>query len=179
MNSAKNKMDIRQKILEIRSAQDRSTFGVYFANRPEEFQELLACFFNLDEYPYKEYASWMLIHISQSKRIDLQSYYPQFVDLLFKTNDQTVLRNITRTLHDFTVTNYRESEFIDLLIGFVQDHNNKVALHVYSIYLLAQFVRHYPELKAEISEVIALHRVGKSAAYFSSERNFHKLTKSI
>lgn len=172
-------MNIRDKILEFRSTLDRSTLGDYFVNRPEEFKELLDCIFNLETYPYKEYASWMLIHISQSGKIDLQPYYPRLVDVIFTTNDQTVLRNVTRTLHELEITNYRETELIDLLIGFIQNYENKVALQVYSIYLLAQFVLKYPELKDEISQIIALHRNGKTAAYFSSERNFHKLTKSI
>ncbi len=172
-------MDIRRRILEIRSSRDRSTFGEYFVNRPEEFKELLACVFNLEEYPYKEYASWMLIHIAQSKRIDLQPYFPQFVDLLFNTDDQTVLRNIARTMTELQVNDHRESEFIDLLIGFIQNYDNKVALQVYSMYLLAQFVLRYPELKDEISEVIALHRTGKTVSYTVAERHFHKMTRSI
>lgn len=172
-------MDIRQKILEIRSSRERSTFGDYFAHRPEEFEELLDCVFHLEEYPYKEYASWMLIHIAQSKRIDLQGYFPQFVDVLFRTDDQTVLRNIARTMTELKVTDYRESEIIDLLIGFIQNYDNKVALQVYSMYLLAQFVLRHPELKAEISEMIDLHRTGKTVSYAVAERHFHKMTRSI
>lgn len=172
-------MDVREKILEIRSTRDRLAYVDYFENRPKEFDSMMNCIFSLDEYPYKEYASWILIHISQSGKMNLDSYYPRLVDLLFKTEDQTVLRNVTRSLHQFNVTDYRESEFVDLLISFVQNYENKVALQVYSMYLLAQFIKRYPELKDEITEIIALHRTGKTAAYGSAERNFHKMLRKI
>lgn len=172
-------MDIREKILEIRTTWDKTAFVNYFIDRPKEFDELMNCIFNLEEYPYKEYASWTLIHIAQSGRVDLKPYYTRLVDILFKTKDQTVLRNVTRSLHEMQITDYRESEFIDLLISFIQDYDNKVALQVYSIYLLGQFVKRYPELKDEITEIVALHRSGKTASYHAAERNFLKSMAKI
>lgn len=172
-------MDIREKILEIRTIFDKAAFVDYFVDRPKAFNELLECIFNLEEYPFKEYASWILIHISQANKIDLSSYYEQLVDVLFKTDDQTVLRNVTRTLYDFELTDYRESEFIDLLISFIQNYDNKVALQVYSIYILSKFVKRYPELKEEITEIIALHRTGKTVSYKVAERNFIKSVAKI
>lgn len=172
-------MDIREKILEIRTAFDKTAFVDYFNNRPKEFDELMQCIFNLEEYPIKEYASWILIHVSQSGKIELQNYYPQLVDVLFRTDDQTVLRNVSRSLHQFQVTDYRESEFVDLLISFIQNYENKVALQVYSMYLLAQFIKKYPELKEEIAQIIALHRNGKTSSYGAAERNFHKMLRKI
>lgn len=172
-------MDIREKILEIRTVFDKTAFVAYFNDRPKEFDELMNCIFALEEYPIKEYASWILIHVSESRKIDLQPYYPKLVDVLFKTKDQTVLRNVSRSLHHFQVNDYRESEFIDLLISFIQNYDNKVALQVYSMYILAQFIKIYPELKEEISEIIALHRTNKTASYFAAERNFHKMMRKI
>ncbi len=172
-------MEIREKILEIRSAFDKPVFVNYFIERPKEFDKLMDCIFNLDEYPYKEYASWILIHVSKSGKLELQGYYTRLVDLLFITDDQTVLRNVTRSLHQFHVTDYRESEFVDLLISFIQNYENKVALQVYAMYILAQFIKRHPELKEEISQIIALHRTKKTAAYYSAERNFHKMLRKI
>ncbi|NVK62987.1 MAG: hypothetical protein HWE22_00315 [Flavobacteriales bacterium] len=172
-------MNIKEKILEVRTNRDKSANVGYFANRPDAFDELMQCIFNLEEYPYKEYASWLLIHISRSKKIDLQPYYTRMVDVLFETTDQTVLRNVSRSLTEMEITDYRESEFIDLLIGFIQNYENKVALQVYSIYLLQQFVKRYPELKEETIEIIALHRSGKTVSYKVAERNFLKFVSKL
>lgn len=172
-------MDIREKILEIRTTFDKSAFVDYFVQRPNELDELMKCIFRLEEYPFKEYASWILIHISQSGKVDLSAYYNELIDVLFKTDDQTVLRNVTRSLHQFKVTDYRESEFIDLLISFIQNYDNKVALQVYSMYILAEFIKKYPELKEEIVQIIALHRTGKTVSYGAAERNFHKMVRKF
>ncbi len=172
-------MEIREKILEIRTTRGKAAFVDYFVDRPKEFNEMMNCIFALEEYPIKEYASWILIHVSQSGKFELQHYYARLVDLLFKTDNQTVLRNVTRSLYQFQITDYRESEFVDLLISFIQNYENKVALQVYAMYILAQFVKRHPELKEEISQIIALHRTKKTAAYYSAERNFHKMLRKI
>ena len=172
-------MSFHEKILQIRTIKDKKVSVDYFVNHPKDFQKLMQCIFDLEEYPVKEYASWLLIHISQSKRIDLTPYYKRMVDVLFETDNQTVLRNVSRSLHEMNITKYRESEFIDLLIGFIQNSENKVALQVYSIYILQHFVRRYPELKEEIIEIIALHSNEKTAAYGIAQRNFLKFAAKI
>lgn len=142
-------------------------------------EEVLQCIWNLDAYPYKEYASWMLIHLLKSKKIDGQALYPQLVDVLFKTEDQSVLRNVVCSLDLLKITDYRESELIDLLISFIQNSSNKVALQVYSMRVLVQFCHRYPELKSEIEQLIALNSEGKTAAYRSAQRFFMSKTKSL
>lgn len=172
-------MSIKERILEVRSNSDKSVSVDHFVKHPEELDQLIQCIFNLEEYPYKEYASWLLIHIATSKKVDLQPYYPQLVEVLFKTDNQTVLRNVARSLTEMKITDHRESEFIDLLIGFIQNYENKVALQVYSIYILQQFVKRYPELKDELVEIIALHRNGKTVSYKVAERNFLKFISKM
>lgn len=163
---------MKEKILEIREARDRKAFVEYFIEDPKKIDELVSFIFNLEEYPYKEYASWILMHIVQSKKIDVQYLYPSLVDLVFKTDNQTVLRNVTNCIYHLKITNYRESEFIDLLIGFIKNYETKVAVQVYAIYSLLQFVKTYPELKQEICEIIDFHSEGKTPAYMVAQKRF-------
>lgn len=172
-------MSIRDEILRIRQVRNKSEFISLFQKNPEYLDELLKEILNLSEYPYKEYASWILVHLCKSSDLDIQKHYPDLIDVLFKTNDQTVLRNIVNCISMLKIQEYRESDLIDLLIHFIQDPKNKVALHVYSIYILIQFVQKYPELKSEISEIIAHNERGKSAAFQVARRNFDTRTKKI
>lgn len=171
-------MDIREKILEVRTERDKQKFITYFRAHPDQLNELVHLVLKLEPYPYKEYGSWILTHLSKSDQLNLQHLYPSFVDLLFKTDDQSVLRNVLRCLNFLEITEYRESEFIDLLIGFIRDYSNKVALQVYSIYMLIPFVKKYPELKSEILETIHLYSKNKTAAYTIAQRNFIQSTKN-
>ena len=112
------------------------------------------------------------MHIVQSKRIDVQYLYLKLVDVLFATDNQTVLRNVSNCTYHLQVTEYRESEFIDLLLGFIKNYDNKVALQVYSIYTLMQFVQRYPELQQGVSEIIKLHSNGKTVSYRVAKSRF-------
>lgn len=165
-------MEIKEKVIEIRTSRNKTDYIEYFVNHPSEISSLYKLVGDLEEYPYKEYASWVLVHLCKSERIDLKHLYNDLVDITFCTNDQTVLRNVINCINELKITEYRESEFIDLLISFVQNHENKVALHVYSIYILIQFCIKYPELSPEIKDIIELNREGKSAAYCIARRNF-------
>ncbi len=141
----------RRHLLDFRLVKrDPKKFVSWYKAHPDELQELIDMILRLDEYPYKEYASWILTHLCKSGEFDFQYLYPDLVDLTFRTDNQSVLRNVVQCITTLTITDYRESEFIDQLIGFIQNSDNKVALHVYSIYVLIQFVKRYPELLPEI-----------------------------
>jgi hypothetical protein len=169
--------DIRHKILSIRSTLDRSAFIDYFVEHPKEVDALAEFIFKLEEYPMKEYASWILTHICKSGRINVQYLYPKLVDVLFLAKDQSTLRNVANCINLLEVTDYRESELIDLLISFIKDFDNKVALQVYAIHALVQFVKRYPELLPELEEIIKFHAHEKTAAYGSAHRKFLKRTR--
>jgi len=172
-------VDIKEKVREIQIVRDKQSFVKYFSNNKKDLDALVKLTLDLEEYPYKEYSSWVLVHLCKSQNTDLQYLYPDFVDLLFKTDNQSVLRNVVNCLCQLKITDYRESDLIDQLILFIQTHENKVALQVYAMFLLVQFIKKYPELKPEIIEVIELNKRGKTAAYSSASRKFLRLIKNI
>jgi len=168
---------IQEKILEFRTSRDKPAFVRYFLENEQRLELLMGHLWSLAPYPYKEYASWMFIHICKANPSQQQKHYAKLVDVLFETKDQSVLRNVCCALQHFTIESHRESAFIDQLIAFLQDSSNKVALHVYSIYILGKFCQKYPELTAEITEIIDHNARQKSAAYGSARRNFAKMTR--
>ncbi|MFT5860834.1 MAG: hypothetical protein ACI865_002949 [Flavobacteriaceae bacterium] len=167
-------MNLKRKILDIRTARDKVAFVDYFIADPDKVDALSDYIFKLSEYPYKEYASWILMHICKSDQIDLQYLYPKLVDVLFITKDQTVLRNVTNSINQLQITAYRETAFIELLLGFIKNYENKVAVQVYSIYLLIQFMERHPELIQEVVAIIKLHSNGKTMAYCVAMRKFNE-----
>ena len=77
------------------------------------------------------------------------------------------------------IQEYKESEFIDLLFNFILDKSHKVALHVYSMYVLANFIKKYPELKDEFLQTISLNSANTSPAYSAGVRKVQKILKNI
>ena len=169
-------MEMARKFLkeDFRWAMDKKQLLSPFLKDAKKIDALVQITHDLEEYPLKEYASYALTHL-QKGGIDLSSHRKKFIDTLFKTDDQTVLRNVTNMLSHMELTSYKESELLDLLLEFVIDPKNKVALHVYSIYILAKFVRKYPDLEQEIRTVIIYNSKDKAPAYRIAIRNFEKL----
>ena len=172
-------MEIKELVLNIFENRNFDFYKKYFKQNTEQLDELFLLVKNQAEYPLKEYASWIFVHLCKSQAQDIQPYYNAFVDILFESDNQSVLRNVLNVIKHLEKNDYRESEFIDLMIGFIQNSKNKVALHVYSMYVLIHFILKYPELKSEIIKVIELNSEGKSPAYYAGFRHFSKSLKNI
>jgi len=170
---------VREKIMEAKKGRDFGYFQSYFKTYPDGIKFLVKVIANEELYPLKEYSSWIVVHLCKSQPEQITPFYRNFVDILFKSNDQTVLRNVANIISHLKVQSYKESQLVDLLLGFIQEHSHKVALHVYSMQILAQIVLKYPELKQEIIEVIELNDKDKTPAYNAGKRNFLKKTKKI
>lgn len=172
-------MNVKERVLEIRKERNFEAFEKHLIQHPNELSQMVQLIFDQEEYPYAEYSSWILVHFAKKHPEKVIPFYEGLIDVLFKSKNQSVLRNVTNIIQSLSITDYRESDLIDLLIGFIQDYENKVALQVYSMYALIQFTKRYPELKNEIIEIIEINAEGKSAAYRAAHRNYLKKTKKL
>jgi hypothetical protein len=66
-----------------------------------------------------------------------------------------VLRSLTSVNSFLGKSNYREGELLDRLLQFIQSEENKVALQVYALHTLTDFVKSYPEINIEIEAILA------------------------
>jgi hypothetical protein len=169
--------EIHRQLETFRGSRDIPKFTKYFTADPERMDGLMQCIYNLEPYPFKEYGSWLFSHMIKSKKVDGLPYYNKLVDTFFKTEDQTVLRNIVNCLMMISVQEYRESELIDRLIECINNASYKVAVQMYSMRLLMQFCDKYPEFIPEVREVIHLNKEGKTAAYKVGLRDFDRKFK--
>ena len=168
-------MNLKDERLIFHQSRDLKSYTKSIVDEPIKIEKLVKIISNLEEYPLKEMSSWILTHIAKSNPELIQPFYEKLVDILFITENQTVLRNCTNILYHLNPTEYKESELIDQLIQFIQNNNNKVALQVYSIYFITHFVKKYPELFEEVRSIIELNSHNHSPAYNVAIRNFRKL----
>ncbi|MDG1148648.1 MAG: hypothetical protein P8N52_10120 [Crocinitomicaceae bacterium] len=170
---------VRAKVLEAKATRNIIELCSYFSKHPDGVRCLIQIVDNEEKYPLKEYSSWIIIHVCKNKPELVEPFYKKLVGILFKSSNQTVLRNIANIIMTVGIQPYKESELVDVLIGFIQEHTHKVALHVYSMQILAQIVLKHPELKPEIIAVIELNDKDKTPAYNAGKRNFLKKTKQV
>ena len=128
----------------------------HFVAHPEQIPDLVDLALGSKKPPLPAHASWILIHIAKTDWTLLRSYEHAFIDHFLQSTNQSILRNLLVSLLEFPLRDYRESDFLDSLITHVKNEENKVALRVYSLYKLTEFVQRYPEIKVEIDAVIEL-----------------------
>ena len=170
--------EVHRQLEAFRGSRDIPQFTQFFLADPKRLERMMQCIYDQEPYPYKEYGSWLFSHMVKNKSVDGLPYYNRLVDTMFETEDQTLLRNVANCLLYISVQEYRESELFDLLLGFVNNASNKVALQMYAIRMLMQLCEKYPELIPEVREVIHLNKEGKTAAYNVAVRDFEKKFKS-
>ncbi len=166
--------EIHRQLTSFRESRDIPKFTKFFTASPDRLDALVNCITELEPYPFKEYGSWLLVHMIKDRKVDGLPYYRRLLDTLFETDDQTMLRNILNCMNEIGVQEYRESELIDLCLGFINDASNKVALQMYSMRTLMTFCEKYPDLVSEVREVIHLNSKEKTAAYKVGMRDFEK-----
>lgn len=126
-------------------------------------------------YPKSEYASWILTHLAKEDKSYVAIYQERIIDCILNSKNQSVLRNLVGSLNSLDYCSFKESELIDALFQFLLDKNNKVALHVYSVYLLQKYLLVYPELKNELDAILTTFDQNCSPAMKVAIRKyFHK-----
>lgn len=151
-----------------------------FIAHPEQIPDLVELALGSKKAPLPAHASWLLIHLAKADWTLLASYEQVFIDHFLLSTNQFILRNLLVTLLEFPLTEYRESDFLDSLITHVKNEENKVALRVYSLYKLTEFVQRYPEIKAEVDAVIELiQEHPMSPAMKVGIRNFEKMCRKL
>ena len=151
-----------------------------FVAHPEQIPDLVELALGSKKAPLPAHASWLLIHLAKADWTLLASYEHAFIDHFLVSTNQSILRNLLVTLLEFPLTDYREGEVLDALIAHLKNEVDKVALRVYSLYKLAEFVQRYPEIKTEIDAVLELIQVNPmSPAMKVGIRNFEKKMQKV
>lgn len=123
-----------------------------------------------EKYPFPQYSSWILIHVTEKHLEKIQPYHHQLIDTFLMLKDPSAQRNIANCLIKMPFTSYREGELLDRLFDFLLDPNSKVALKVYAMYLIVDFIRIYPELEGELLAILEKNQELESPAYRSGMR---------
>lgn len=173
-------MDIKELILTHYKSRDFIKQHTYFIENPKKLAELIDLAKSDLNYPFPQYASWWLFHISRSNSSVLLPFQNQLIDCVLENENMSVLRNTLGVLLELPMTEYKEGFLLNRLFHFLQSDTYKVAIHVYSLYLLINFTKKYPEIKQEIVEIIIIkEEQAHTPALKMGIKNYLKATKTI
>lgn len=160
----------------------------YFHKNTKEIPELLAFSMNGQNGKLAEYGSWLSNHLYESvqKKSDphsmkIKGHFLERIDVMIRVlkteSNQSILRNWLRMLLLIRPNADYDGLLLDVGLNFIENPKNKVALHAFSISLIAPIVKRQPELLDEILSILEYHKEGKSNAYHSSLKNFKKINR--
>lgn len=173
-------MDIIQLIDARHKTRNFTSLASQFVENSQQIEALVKTALSDLNYPYPEYASWLLLHVAKANATLLEPFQTAIIDRILTCDNQSALRNLVASSTHLTLIDYKEGEFLDRLISIVKNNENKVALIVYSIYKLVDFTLKYPEIKHEIVEILKIKQEnGLSPALRIGIRNYTIRTKKI
>lgn len=147
-------MDIEKALLKEHSKKQKDAIVRYIGNDPARFRELMNCFFKGD-YRLTQRAAWPMSDCVKLHPALVKPWLGKLVACL-KRKDMhpAVERNITRLLEDIAIPEKWQGEIMDYCFRAVADINAAIAVKAYSITILENLARLYPEILPELITII-------------------------
>lgn len=104
-------------------------------------------------------ASWTLLHLSFEKPEMIKPVIPQLIKFLNGTNQHTgAIRNVIRIFQEIDIPEKYCGPIFDLCLCFLKNTTLPHAVRVFSLYVLTNICKKYPELKSEVELIISEFR---------------------
>ncbi|WP_031529387.1 hypothetical protein [Dyadobacter crusticola] len=162
-------MEIKAELLagERLSKQKAVAIAEYAAASPETFRELVACFLSEDPRLVQRAAHSLSIAARKNPEL-VQPFTGTLVQQLGRTDvHNAVLRNSARILECVPVPEEFHAELIETAFRIIQDRQSAIAVRVFSLTIVYNLSRIYPELGTELKFVIEERLPFESAAFKS------------
>jgi hypothetical protein len=125
-------------------------------------------------YPYPQYSSWLLTHVTENYFDKVLPFHSRIIDTFLACKEPSTQRNLCNVLTRFPKIEYRDGELLNAYFDFLQNSETKVALKVYSMYQIVPFLKTYPEIKSEFKGIIEAGMQRETAAFVAAGRKVLK-----
>jgi hypothetical protein len=147
-------MNLREEILKEHSKVQSQKIIDWVSNSQKRFDALVHLFLG-DEYRVTQRAAWPLSYIAIEHPHLTQKYLPVFVKLLGNSKlHKAVRRNVVRLLQFVKIPDELHGELMNYCFDFIADVNEAAAVKAFSLTILENLSKEYPEIKPEIKTII-------------------------
>ena len=147
-------MDLKEKILEKHSKTQCDTIVRYIGNNKDRFGELMKLFFKGEDL-IKQRAAWPMSYCVKNHPKLIEPYYKKLLDNLEKPNlHDSILRNTVRLLQYVKVPEKYHGQVMTICFNFIQSNETAVAIKAFSLTVLQNLSKDYPEILHELKTII-------------------------
>ena len=160
-------MDLRAKILAIKSKADCNSVLRWIGNNQQRFDELFNLFLG-NEYRVTQLSAWPLSYAAISHPELIKKHFPKLVSNLQKPGIHVaVKRNTVRLLQFVEIPKKFHGDIMDTCFRFIASPTEAVAVKAFSLTILEKLSHQYPDIKNEIKLVIKERWDHETAAFHS------------
>jgi len=168
-------MDLRAAILKEHSKKQCSLIVKYIGDDKKRFAELMKLFFS-GEYRVTQRAGWPMSYCIQNHPSLINPYYKKLLVFLKRKDvHPAVERNIMRLLEDVDIPKRYQGEIMNSCFEYISDPQAAVAVKAFSLGVLKNLIKIYPEILPEIKLIIEERWDTETAAFRSRAKKFLKM----
>lgn len=169
-------MDIREALLKEHSKKQCLRIVKYVGPSPERFRELVTLFLS-DEYRVVQRAAWPVSYCVEEHPELMKPYWGKFIKCLGAKGTHTaVSRNIMRLLQYNDIPKRYQGQVMDACFHFIADPQEAAAVKAFSLTVLYNLYKLYPEILSEIKTIIEERWATETPAFKVRARVFLKLS---
>lgn len=147
-------MNLREEILKEHSKAQCNTIVQWVGNSQKRFEELFHLFLT-DEYRVIQRAAWPVSNCVIGHPVFIKNNFRKLINNLAKPGlHNSVKRNSVRLLQHVDIPEKFQGEIMDICFGFVATPSEPVAVKAFSLTVLGNLAKQYPEIIPEIKILI-------------------------
>ena len=158
-------MNLREQILSEHSKSNTSKIIKWIGNSQQRFDELFNLFLH-DEYRVVQRAAWPLSYCVIEHPQLISKHFSKLIKNLHKKGiHDSVKRNTMRLLQDIDIPEKFHGEIMDICFKYISSITEAVAIKAFSLTVLQQLSKKYPEIKNEIKLIVEERWQHETAAF--------------
>jgi hypothetical protein len=158
-------MVLRNQILKEHTKENCKAIVEWVGNDVSRFDELFNLFLN-DEYRVTQRAAWPMSYCVIAHPELMKNNFEKLIENLRKPHfHDSIKRNTVRLLQSIVIPEEQEGAIMELCFNYIQSPTEAVAIKAFSLTILGNLAKRYPEIIPEIKLLIHDQMLHQTAAF--------------
>jgi hypothetical protein len=158
-------MVLRNQILKEHTKENCKAIVEWVGNDVSRFDELFNLFLN-DEYRITQRAAWPMSYCAIANPELMKNKFEKLIENLRKPHlHDSIKRNTVRLLQSIVIPEEQEGAIMELCFNYVESPTEAVAIKAFSLTILGNLAKKYPEIIPEIKLLIHDQMFHQTAAF--------------
>ena len=172
-------MELKNEILKEHSKAQCTKIVKWVGSNQQRFDELFSLFIN-DEYRVVQRSAWPVSHCVDAHPKLISKHWNELIGNLKKPNlHNAVKRNSIRLMKDIELPEKYHGDIMDMCFKYLESPTEALAVKVFSMSVIANLAKYYPEIKPELKLIIEDQLPHQSAGFKSRAKHVLKQLEKL